>query len=265
MTTSDHHQLHQHIIMRNKTDYVPVDVPEGKEYSLNFSGDNNDDNNMIENCDNVMSIAEASNLELEKGIDYGAIDELVEDINELRKGLLVLILLFVTIAGFVALDDYYTSSTIASNDGMEQIVPLVDDVNKPPHPHRGHKLQINASAFTVNDFECLQLDTGNWPSERVHCELRPSLGDDNGENDGDDVTRYDFVVEHFDDENCKEHNAENPVVRHPASGCYYFVGYNHSYNDICHVNRTLTVSAFYGPDCLTPMPVTAENILPEDE
>ncbi|GFH49737.1 hypothetical protein CTEN210_06213 [Chaetoceros tenuissimus] len=72
---------------------------------------------------------------------------------------------------------------------------------KTPFPHMGHKLQINSSAFTANDFECLQLDTGNWPSERVHCELQA----------GSEFI-YDFVVEHFDDVHCQKPNAKLPVV-----------------------------------------------------
>lgn len=120
-----------------------------------------------------------------------------------------------------------------------------------PWPHSGHKHQINASAFTVNDFECLQIDTGDWPSERVHCELRP---------DG----AYDWVVEHFDDGGCQRQNKANPGVRHKATGCYFYSSYNHSYNDRCHPNRTVTVSAFRGPACMEPLPVTAVNLLPEE-
>merc|ERR1712183_1018182 len=131
----------------------------------------------------------------------------------------------------------------------------------------------NASSFTDNDFECLQLDTGNWPSERVHCELLDNNNNNNNNNkdddddndDGTDAARYVFVVEHFDDTNCTISNAKNPIVRHVASGCYFFEKYNHSYNDVCNTNRTLTVSAFYGPGCLSPMPVTATNILPEKD
>jgi len=265
MTASDQQQSRQRITMTDKIEYIPVDIPEEEEFSSNYSSDDSADKKRIENCDNIMSTTEARNFELERGIDYDAVDELVRDINELRKGLLVLLLIFVAIAGFIALDDYYNSKIIISdNDGTEQIRVEGEEVSNLPHPHRGHKLQINASAFTVNDYECLQLDTGNWPSERVHCELRPSIVENNSENDGNDVARYDFVVEHFDDKNCQKPNAKNPIVRHTASGCYYFEGYNHSYNDVCHVNRTLTVSAFYGPGCLTPMNVTSVNTLPED-
>lgn len=256
MTTPDQRQFHQHIVLRDKIDYTPVDAPEDKELALNYSSDSNTDKHQVESSDGLMKRAEARNFELEAGIDYDAVEELVGDINQLRNGLLVLLLLFITFAGFIALDDYRDYKKMLKYDEKENAL-LLEDSGKPPHPHMGHKLQINASAFTVNDFECLQLDTGNWPSERVHCELRPS-------NDGDDLARYDFVVEHFDDEHCQEPNAEIPIVRHTASGCYFFEGYNHSYNDVCHTNRTLTVSAFYGPGCLNPMPVTAVNILPED-
>lgn len=245
-------------------DYLPVSSPEQKESSSNNSGDDNHDKSTTENCDNATLMVEACNFEDEGGIDYDAVGDLVGDIKELRKGLLVLLLLLIIISASFAMDDYYTNKReIADNEKMQKEL-LLEDLNKPPYPHMGHKLQINASAFTVNDFECLQLDTGNWPSERVHCELRPSVGDENSINDGDDAAQYDFVVEHFDDKNCQVPNAENPIVRHTASGCYYFDAYDHSYNDVCHRNRTLTVSAFYGQGCLTPMPVTAVNILPED-
>jgi hypothetical protein len=265
MTTSDQQQFRQHAKTRKRVNYSRVVGLEDEGCSERYSGD--EDENAIQNCDHVVSRAEASNFELEKGIDYGAVDELVGDINELRKGLLVLLLIFVIVSGLIAVDDYYSNKRIANiNDRTEHIATEVRGVSDPPHPHRGHKLQINASAFTVNDFECLNLDTGNWPSERVHCELRASsVGDTNSsENDGDDVAWYDFVVEHFDDENCQEPNADNPIVRHTSSGCFYFEGYNHSYNDLCHANRTFTISAFYGPGCVNPMPVTAVNVLPED-
>ena len=257
MTAPNPQQLQQHARNRERNDYAPVDAPEDKT-SLGNSGFGNIDENTIGNRDGLMSIIGPRNFELEQGIDFGVVDELVGDIHELRKGLLVLLLLFVAVGAFIAVDDHYAYKKLEDNYGTGQI-SLVEDTSKPPHPHMGHKLQINASAFTVNDFECLQIDTGNWPSERVHCELRPSAGDID-----DDVARYDFVVEHFDDEYCQNPNAENPTVRHTASGCFYFEGYNHSYNDLCHKNRTLTVSAFYGPGCLTPMPVTAVNLLPED-
>jgi hypothetical protein len=280
MTTLDQQpqlKLHHRIVMKDEPNYIPVDAREDEKNSPNYNNDDNDDKNTIENCDdNIMSTAEAtSNFGLGSGIDYDAVEELLEDINELRKGLLGLLLLFVIITGVFALDDYYSYKKIANDEEhWQNVQPVVDDLglSKPPHPHMGHKLQINASAFTVNDFECLQLDTGNWPSERVHCELLPSFRENiNGvensndsDNDDDDVARYSFVVEHFDDEHCQEPNADNPIVRHTASGCYYFEGYNHSYNDLCHMNRTLTVSAFYGPGCRNPMPVTAVNIVPED-
>ena len=244
--------------MRKKIDYSPVDVPEDREYNFNDSGDSGIHDGAMENRDGSMLSTDASNFELERGIDYDAVDGLVGDINELKKGLLILLLLFVAFGVFIALDDYYTYKHMGFIDAMQQ-TSLQEVTGKPPHPHRGHKLQINASTFTVNDFECLQLDTGNWPSERVHCELRPSADDES-----DDVSRYDFVVEHFDDKDCQKPNAGNPTVRHTASGCFFFEAYNHSYNDLCHANRTLTISAFYGPGCLTPMPVTAVNVLPED-
>ena len=244
--------------MRKGIDYSPVDAPEAKEFSLCDSGVSSIDESAVENRDGLMLRTEASNFELEGGIDCDAVEGLVDDINELQKGLLVLLLLFVAFGSFIALDDYYTYNNMGNNDGTEQISLVEESSSKPPHPHRGHKLQINASAFTVNDFECLQLDTGNWPSERVHCELRPSSYDS-----GDDVPRYVFVVEHFDDKDCQKPNAKNPIVRHTASGCFFFEAYNHSYNDLCHVNRTLTISAFYGSGCLTPMAVTATNI-PEE-
>jgi hypothetical protein len=266
MATSDRLQpqleLHQRIVMRDKPDYIPVGVrEEDKDFSSNSSSDdNNDDTTAIENFDDDIIVSTAAEDTSNFGIDHDAVDELQGDIKELRKGLLGLLLLFVLITGVVALDDYYSYKTMTNN---------VDDLHlrQPPHPHRGHKLQINASAFTVNDYECLQLDTKNWPSERVHCELRPSKQETvhGGDGDGnDDVARYDFVVEHFDDEHCQEPNAENPIVRHTTSGCFFFEGYNHSYNDLCHMNRTLTVSAFYGPGCLHPMPVTAVNVAPEE-
>lgn len=266
MTTSDQLQpqlkLHQRIVMRDKPDYIPVCVREDNNNSSDCSSDDNDDDtNTIQNCDdnnNVMSTAAEATSTF--GIDYDAVDELHGDIKELQKGLLGLLLLFVLITSVIALDDYHSYKTM-TNDG-EDWQTVEDDLRKSPHPHRGHKLQINASAFTVNDYECLQLDTKNWPSERVHCELRPSKRETI--NGGDDVARYDFVVEHFDDDHCQEPNAKNPIVRHTASGCFFFEGYNHSYNDLCHMNRTLTVSAFYGPECLNPMPVTAVNIVPEE-
>mmetsp|Transcript_3960 Transcript_3960/g.5538 ORF Transcript_3960/g.5538 Transcript_3960/m.5538 type:complete len:254 (-) Transcript_3960:193-954(-) len=135
------------------------------------------------------------------------------------------------------------------------------DLGRPKHhpwPHVGHKLQINASAFTANDYDCLQLDTGNWPSERVHCELS------NIEIYGETDLLYDFVVEHFDDEYCQQPNEKLPTVRHTSSGCFYYEKYNHSYHDLCHMNRTFTVSAFEGEGCLVPLNATAVNLLPED-
>ena len=121
-------------------------------------------------------------------------------------------------------------------------------------PSPGHKAQLNESAFTVNDYECLQILVNSrlrlWPSERVHCELR---------SDGD----YDWVVEHFDDPHCKQPNADNPGVRHRAVGCFFYSEYNNSYNDACQQNRTVTISAFDGAGCDVPMPVTATNLQPQ--
>merc|ERR1711956_60876 len=112
--------------------------------------------------------------------------------------------------------------------------------------HLGHKLQVNASTFTVRNFTCLVLTTGLWPSERPHCELH------------EDGT-YDFVIEHFDDGNCKTPHGDVPV-HHVVSGCYFFEKHNQSYNDLCHVNGTLTVSAFRGPCCVEPLPITPTNL-----
>jgi len=219
-------------------------------------------------------------------IDRGAVRELVrDDIRELKKGLVVLLLLFVAIAGLIALDDAYNYdgdpySNNDDNSNSNHHRQKRNGTPPHPHPHRGHQLRINASAFTANDFECLQLDTKNWPSERVHCELvaaaaaeLASIGTDaidsdsniDSNNNNDDVARYEFVVEHFDDDRCRHPNARNPTTRHTASGCFYFETYNHSYNDLCHTNRTFTVSAFYGPGCATPMPVTAVNLPVEQE
>ncbi|VEU37298.1 unnamed protein product [Pseudo-nitzschia multistriata] len=211
------------------------------------------------------------------GIDHGAVRELAGDVRELRRGLAIVLVLFVLVAGLIALDDYfngrYIDATVADgtdtkpeaetdpeargnpNENNTSNTSADGAYHGPPYPRMGHKLRINASAFTANDFECLRLDTGNWPSERVHCELLPGSGDE----------RYEFVVEHFDDEGCQAPNAQNPVVRHTASGCFYYEAYNHSYNDLCHPNRTFTVSAFFGRGCLDPMPVTAVNLLPEGE
>lgn len=241
----------------DETQTVPTDddtIPEEQEYSSTSDDDDDYKNNIIKS-DVLLSIEDGGDFELRKGIDYDEVEELVEDIGELRNGFIILLVLFATIAGIIfSLDDHYNNS----NNEKQQLV-LVDYAIK-PRPHMGHKLQINASAFTVNDFECLQLDTSDWPSERVHCELRPAEDD----HDDDDIAHYDFVVEHFDDEYCQQLNTDNPSVRHTASGCFYFEGYNHSYNDKCHINRTFTVSAFFGPGCLTPMPVTSVNLLPED-
>ena len=94
------------------------------------------------------------------------------------------------------------------------------------------------------------MSTHAWPSERVHCELRA---------DG----AYDWVVEHFDDPDCMKPNAELPVVRHAAIGCFFYSSFNQSYNDACQANRTVTIWAFRGAGCLNPMPVTAMNLKPE--
>ena len=120
----------------------------------------------------------------------------------------------------------------------------------PGYPKLGYKLQLNASRFTVNDYQCMEMSTKAWPSERVHCELRA---------DG----AYDWVVEHFDDPECTKPNAKLPVIRHINRGCFYYATFNQSYNDECQANRTVTVSAFSGPGCLEPMPVTAMNLKPE--
>ena len=116
-------------------------------------------------------------------------------------------------------------------------------------PHSGAKIQHNASSYTVNDYECMQIDTHDWPSERVHCELRDNT--------------YVWIVEHFDDLQCTRPNKAKPTAEHTSTGCFYFTAYNHSYNDKCNGNRTATVSAFYGPGCIDPMPVTAVNLKPE--
>mmetsp|Transcript_20001 Transcript_20001/g.46751 ORF Transcript_20001/g.46751 Transcript_20001/m.46751 type:complete len:557 (+) Transcript_20001:1986-3656(+) len=94
--------------------------------------------------------------------------------------------------------------------------------------------------------------------------LSNNNNNNNNDNNNDHVARYSFVVEHFDDDACTVPNAQNRVVRHTASGCFYYEAYNHSYHDLCHPNRTFTVSAFEGPGCLLPLPVTATNLLPED-
>ena len=95
---------------------------------------------------------------------------------------------------------------------------------RPLHPHMGHKLQLNTSSFTVNDYECLQLSTGLWPSERVHCELLPTTTntDANEDTKKDDTAHYVIVVEHFDDSHCTKPNRINPTVHHTAAGCAFF-------------------------------------------
>ena len=257
MTMSEQKQLRQRVDMNDtNVDRISTDF---SSYNINDFGNRN--NSAIQVSEQELSPIRATHFEGDGGIDYGAVNELIGDINELRRGLILLLFLFATLAVFIALDDHNIYDKIANSNRHEQDILGVEYQEKSPYPHRGHKIQLNSSAFTVNDYECLQLDTGNWPSERVHCELLASSGDTNG----DDVARYNFVVEHFDDKNCQDQNADNPIVRHTASGCYYFEAYNHSYNDICHTNRTLTVSAFYGPGCMSPMPVTAVNVLPEDQ
>lgn len=86
------------------------------------------------------------------------------------------------------------------------------DVDASFYPRPGHKLQVQPNAFTVNDWECMVLDTKLWPSERVHCELAP------------DET-YRWVVEHFDDPNCTRLNKANPYAVH-GTGCFLFKQYN---------------------------------------
>ena len=110
-----------------------------------------------------------------------------------------------------------------------------------------HKIQVRSNILTVNDFECLNLDTHAWPSERVHCELQ---------RDG----TYLWVVDHFDDLNCTMPNARLPRITH-GTDCYFFPS-NHSYRDTCNGNRTLTISAWFGPGCRIPMPLTATNLAP---
>ena len=112
-------------------------------------------------------------------------------------------------------------------------------------PLPGHKIQHAPNVFTVNDYECLVLDTHAWPSERVHCELQ---------SDGSWL----WVVEHFDDSECKIPNANLPVITH-GTDCFYF-STNHSYRDTCNANRTATVSAWHGPGCIEPMALTATNL-----
>ena len=113
-------------------------------------------------------------------------------------------------------------------------------------PLPGHKIQHAPNVFTVNDYECLVLDTHAWPSERVHCELQ---------SDGSWL----WVVEHFDDAECRVPNAELPVITH-GTDCFYF-STNHSYRDTCNANRTATVSAWHGPGCIEPMALTATNLV----
>lgn len=118
-----------------------------------------------------------------------------------------------------------------------------------PHfdPLPRHKIQHAPNVLTVNDYECLVLDTHAWPSERVHCELQ-----DNGS--------YLWVVEHFDDDRCTMPNAALPRITH-GTDCFFF-STNHSYRDVCNQNRTATISAWLGPGCRTPMPLTATNLAP---
>jgi hypothetical protein len=114
----------------------------------------------------------------------------------------------------------------------------------PRMPLPGQKLQHNISSFTVNAYECLQLP--DWPSERVHCEKN------------DDGT-WNWIVEHFDDAFCTKPNPKSPVIHHVASGCVLFPKLNHSYNDKCHDDGTVTVSAFGAPGCMEPMPAVPSN------
>lgn len=242
-----------------KRNYAPVELGCS-------SIDSYEDDNTIEMAsgrgvprDALSAVETVPDDELHAGIDNGVVGELTQDLRELRKGLVVMILLFVVLGVVIALDDYYTKRYIDIDDELQLDVTWPDDdavaaIHRPPFPSKGHKFQINASALTVNDFECVQLDSGKWPSERVHCELASLY-------DGEPT--YDFVVEHFDDEQCQKPNPGNPVIRHTSSGCVYYEAYNHSYNDLCHTNRTFTISAFYGQGCLDPMPVTAVNLPPE--
>ena len=125
-------------------------------------------------------------------------------------------------------------------------VVAVPPQNMPQYdPQPGHKIQHAPNVFTVNDYECLVLDTHAWPSERVHCELQ---------SDGSWL----WVVEHIDDAECRVPNAELPVITH-GTDCFYF-STNHSYRDTCNENRTATVSAWHGPGCIEPMALTATNL-----
>ena len=114
----------------------------------------------------------------------------------------------------------------------------------PTAPLPGQKLQHNISSFTVNAYECLCLP--DWPSERVHCEKQK---------DGSWL----WIVEHFDDSFCKIPNAKSPVIQHSASGCVLFPLLNHSYNDKCNDDGTVTVSAFGAPGCTEPIPAVPSN------
>lgn len=118
----------------------------------------------------------------------------------------------------------------------------ISSLHKKPLP--GQKIQNNISSFTVNANECLVLT--DWPSERVHCEKR---------SDGS----WNWIVEHFDDAECKVPNAKAPVINHTASGCVAFPATNHSYNDRCNDDGTITVSRFSQPGCIHPMPTTPFN------
>ena len=55
-----------------------------------------------------------------------------------------MLLLFVAVGAFIAVDDHYAYKKLKDNYGTGQI-SLVEATSKPPHPHMGHKLQINAS------------------------------------------------------------------------------------------------------------------------
>mmetsp|Transcript_4835 Transcript_4835/g.7323 ORF Transcript_4835/g.7323 Transcript_4835/m.7323 type:complete len:269 (-) Transcript_4835:249-1055(-) len=196
------------------------------------------DNNEIAKTNTLETLEESTRLQL----------ILLKEKDDLKQWRLNLCYILFVVVGLVVI---LQSIHLLQNNTNQCI--RHEQFHQYPMPHMGRKLQINASAFTANDYECLQLDTGNWPSERVHCELIP----------GSDLMYY-FVVEHFDDADCQQPNQKLPTVRHTSSGCFYYEKYNHSYHDLCHMNRTFTVSAFEGEGCLLPLNVTAVNLLPED-
>ena len=85
--------------MRKNIDYAPVDPSESNGLSIDDGAVTDLDGNIGEARDGLMIGAETSNFELERGIDYAAVNGLVGDIKELRKGLLVLLLLFIIFGG----------------------------------------------------------------------------------------------------------------------------------------------------------------------